>query len=254
MKKLMSRLVLVAVCAIAIIGCDKSEQPVEELKTVPAEMAVVNYVPPLVVNNSGNFFRAIGTICPLYLQYTNKIGISNLQHLQISDTFSDNNLSIFVEAGLVKLNAAVKEEWNGQWNVPPYVESQNTAILQTIDDQPRRLVLSKKCYVFGFELGAYRTYGFYDPYDFTVTYSTRTATGSKRLGSIRQIIRQRNGARLFAIMSDTPIDEVYISFDRTGSFETKPENYAITNIRYLTNKEIYDAHKNDGQLNANVVH
>jgi hypothetical protein len=247
MKRLMLRLVLVAVCAVACVACDKNEQIVGEQKKAPAEMAIVNYVPPMVVNNSGNFFRAIGTICPLYLQYTNKIGISNLQHLQIYDTFSDNNLSIYVELGLVKLNAAVKEEWNGQWNVPPYVESQNTAILQTVDDQPRRLVLSKKCYVFGFELGAYRTYGFYDPYDFTVTYSTRTASGSKRLGSVRQYIRQKNGARLFAIMSDTPIDEVYISFNRTGSFETIPENYAITNIRYLTNKEIYDAHKNDGQ-------
>jgi hypothetical protein len=246
MKNLMSRLVLVAVCAVAGLACDKSEQPVEQLKTIQAETALVNYVPPMVVNNSGNFFRAIGTICPLYLQYTTKINISGLQHLQIYDTFSDNNLSIYVELGLVKLRAAVKEEWNGQWNVPPYVESQNTAILQTVDDQPRRLILSKKCYVFGFELGAYRTYGT-DRYDFTVTYSTRTATGSKRLGSVRQYIRQNNGARLFAIMSDTPFDEVYISFNRTGSFETIPENYAITNIRYLTNKEIYDAHKNDGQ-------
>ena len=246
MKKLMSRLVLVAVCAMANMSCDKSEQPVEQPKSSPTEMALVNYVPPMVVNNSGNFFKAIGTICPVYLQYTKKIDISGLQHLAIYESFSDGNLTMSVELGLVKLRAALKEEWNGQWNVPPYVEAQNTAILQTVDNEARRLILSKKCYVFGFELGAFNFYGT-ERYDFTATYYTRTATGSKRLGSVRQFIRNKNGARLFAIMSDTPFDEVYITFNRTGSYETIPLNFAITNIRYQTNKEIYDAHKNDGQ-------
>jgi hypothetical protein len=60
------------------------------------------------------------------------------------------------------------------------------------------------------------------------------------LGSIRENIQYPNGARLFAIKSDTPFDKINI-----GVADNVGRTFGITNIRYLTDKAIYDKHKND---------
>jgi hypothetical protein len=230
---------------MVFVACEKSEQPVQQSNSTPQTTEVINYVPATVVNHTGKYFEAIDTVCRTYLQYATKINISGLEDFRIYESISDGILNIDLNLGLAKFGPAVKEEWNGEWNVRPYVEANNPPILQTVDSSPRRLRLSKKCYVFGFEVGGLS--GAYTKrFDFTTTYvSTNSSTGNVELGSIRQYIKQKNGARLFAVKSDTPFDEVIISFDNTGDYETKPENFAITNIRYITDKQIYDAHKDD---------
>lgn len=102
------------------------------------------------------------------------------------------------------------------------------------------LLLSKKCYVFGFELAAPPVEGNRDGNIIGVFYSDRTPGAYIDMGYIDQKITYPNGARLYTIKTDKPIDKVRFLCGSPNVLR-----FAITNIRYVTSKEVFDSHKDD---------
>jgi hypothetical protein len=245
MKKLTFKAVLITACTMVLIACAKNEAPMQQSEAIPTKTNIVNYVPPTVANDKGRFFQSIDTICPAYLQYTTKMDITGLQNNKEYSELSDGNLTI----KLLNLDLAnypftkhdqTASEWWKDWNVKPYVESNNPPILYQGGGEPVKVVLSKKCYVLGFELAT--PIKATDPplSMYALYYNTDLYIVPDDIGFIYQDIKWPNGARLFAIKSDIPFNMVRIDF---SSYD--PHNYAITNIRYITDKEVYDKHKHD---------
>jgi hypothetical protein len=248
MKNLSFKVAFMTMCAMILIACGKSEQLSPESTTALEAKNIVNF-PPTTINNYVKYFRAIDTICPSYLQFTTKIDISKLSpgdYTQISD--GKLTIDISEGAGHVTKRNATTTEWWKNWNVPPFVESSNPEILSLGDVQGIRLKLSKKCYVFGFELGTLiTTSSTSGPYiyqmGFRAYYYNQEVTPDPVIGIVGRKIAWPGGANLIAIKSDIPFDQVIISYGQ-GDL-TKPIEYAITNLRYVTDKQIYEAHKDD---------
>jgi hypothetical protein len=248
MKNLTFRLAFITVCTTVLIACAKNEQLSPQSKTTAMGTKSNLNIPDSTINNTGQYFMSIDTICPSYLHFTNRIDISKLTEGDYTQ-LSDGKLTIDISGGtghLTKRNATTTEWWKN-WNVPPFVESSNPEILSLGDRQALTLKLSKKCYVFGFELGTLITRDA-PPYynltkDFRAYYYNQEVTPDPVIGIVSRKIAWPGGANLIAIKSDTPFDQVIISFGQ-GDL-AKPIEYAITNIRYVTDKQIYDAHKGD---------
>lgn len=243
---------------MVLISCDKSEQQVQPSETTPTKTDNLDYPWIYLFNYTGKYFEPIPLVCRSYLRYTTKLDISSLQNKKSYTQLSDGNLTITVQEQLGFHNGLTKydptnTEWWKDWGPQIYVESNKPSILQ----RPAgaiTLVLSKKCYVFGFELGALLNYRYAVPVVFGADYydsDMLAGAGCEvyrqdlgcRLGSIEMYTFPPKSVSLFAIKSDIPFDKVYIHY--YVEWDEDPGAYAITNIRYLTNKETYEKHKND---------
>jgi hypothetical protein len=243
MEKLMFKSVAIVACAMLLIACKKNEQPIRQSEVATMALKNDTNYRPLPFGYYLQYFRALDTVCPPYLQFTNKIDISALPPGDYKE-LSDGALTINISGGsghLTKLKASTTEWWSN-WNVRPYVESDNPEILCPGNVQGIRLLLSKKCYVLGFELGALLNEYDGTPLQFWAFYYNDALINQPIVGSVRRFIPFPGGANLIAVKSDIPFNEVRISYGGLGGI---PRAYAITNIRYITDKQVYNAHKED---------
>lgn len=246
MKNSIIKPVLITVCAVLIMACKKSETPVQQSEINRKTAGAVNDAKPRLYNHTGKYLKTIDTVCMPYLTYTTKLDISALKNNESYNQISDGNLTITVtkygeeDNSLVKYDSATNEWWR-DWNVRPFAESNNPPILFQGHKYWTRLLLSKKCYVFGIEVGAELKPSDNDSLTMvTLYYKGDINLADNNIADVFQDIKPPYSARLFAIKSDTPFDKVEIAF---SSYD--PHDYAIANIRYVTDKDIYDKHKRD---------
>jgi hypothetical protein len=245
MKNQMIRSFLLLVFTSGLSACKKNEQGSQTMETAAPIALVASFVPTKVTNTAGQYFKSIDTICAPYLAFTNLINPATFtdgHHLSLSD----GNLVVEGPGGTSYFEILKQHPygWWNNWNKPPYVENQNPIIWErSVFDGPRTLKLSKKCYVFGFELSAFTNTVGTGPLTFVVKYTnTDQQPSALAIGSISNGVLAPNGARLFAVKSDIPFDQVEIIY--SGSPSVEPA-WGITNIRYVTDKGIYEKHKND---------
>jgi hypothetical protein len=243
---------IITACTLVSIACEKNEQQTDQLETSPAVTAVKDYVPPRVDNNYGKYFEAIDTICPPYLQFTTKLDISALQDNKRYVEVSDGNLTITqpkyedYQDSFLKHDPTTTEWWKN-WDGRPYTETNNPPNLELSGNtlyEGMQILLSKKCYVFGIEVGSLLNRTGDRPITFSVAYYNNDVVPyGDPIGFIHQIITLPSGARLFAIKSDVPFDRIRIGYDYSSADPVRA--VSIANIRYVTDKAIYDKHKND---------
>lgn len=236
------------------MSCEKTEQQVMPSANPQSKTENLDLWWTHTLNYTGKYFKSIPFVCPEYLTYTTKIDISNLQNKKSYTRLSDGYLDITIKEesgdnnGLIKYGPTNTGWWKA-WGPPGYVESNNPTILHHLQGAIT-LVLSKKCYAFGFELGGQLKRNL--PVIFGANfYDSDMSPGSQcelyladrgcLLGALEISIPPENGAHLFAIKSDTAFDRITIHY--YVEWDEGPCAYAITNIRYITNKEVYENFK-----------
>lgn len=233
--------------ALALIfeltACDKNEQV---LKTVSNDRTIakeVKFVPTTVRNVMGAYFEAIDTICEPYLKYTKKIPIADLPDgyvFRITD--GDITLETLGDFAPFTKKSAAPNTWWANWNKAPYVEEENPAVLWMSGWYGTTITLSKKCYVFGFEMSAEVGETSQAPFPYTVKYyDADNLPNDTPIGYLDNEVTSPSGARIYAIKSDIPFNRVEIFYNSSPSLGSW--SWAITNIRYVTDKQVYDAHK-----------
>jgi hypothetical protein len=246
MKNQTIRLCLVLVFISELSACKKNEQAPQTMETAAPTAIVGSFVPTKVTNSAGQYFKSIDTICPPYLAFTNVIDSTKFSEYRDYPTISDGNITLET--------SGLKYPWNfyghhpfawwNDWNTRPYVENQHPSVWVAYGNAPTTIKLSKKCYVFGFELSAQVGEFGIGPFTYIVKYGdTERPADDKVIGYISNVVVAPNGARLFAVKSDIPFDTIEIIY--SGSATLEPASWGITNIRYVTDKDVYDKHKND---------
>jgi hypothetical protein len=228
---------------LGITACDKNEQLLNTTSRDQPSGKIINFVPSTVRNTMGAYFEAIDTICDPYLKYTNKINISNLPD-GYAFTITDGNLTLETlgDLGLFTKKSPAPNTWWANWNKAPYVEDENPAVLWMAGGYGTTITLSKKCYVFGFELSAEVGETSQAPFAYSVKYyDADNLPDDTPIGFLDNEVTSPSGARLYAIKSDIPFNRVQIYYNSSPVYE--PWSWAITNIRYVTDKSVYDAHK-----------
>jgi hypothetical protein len=243
---------LITACTLVIVACDKNEQLSQQLDTSAVKTEVTAYVPPRVENLYGKYFKAIDSICPPYLQFTTKIDITALQDNVNYGQISDGNLTLTqpkyedYQDSFKKHNPTTTEWWKN-WDVRPYVEMNNPHNLELSGNtlyEGMQILLSKKCYVLGIEVGSLLHRVEKRPITFSVAYYNKDVIpNGDPIGFVHQVITWPSGARLFAIKSDVPFDRIRIAYDYSSADPVRA--VSIANIRYVTDKEVYEKHKND---------
>lgn len=223
------------------------EASFEREENIKTEAEVNEPLPKVQVeNNFGRYFEALDTICAPYLKYTTKMEISQIPEGWFVDTLDDKKLMMTFLVGddgaPRKFNATTMGWW-GDWNVSPYVERNDPDVLTLSDWSTTTITLSKKCYIFGFELSALLNMYNDEPVFFKASYlDTDNLPDDRPVGRIGQWVYSPGGARLFAVKSEVPFNRVTIYW--TGGSHTFTRAYAITNIRYVTSRKIFEQHNN----------
>jgi hypothetical protein len=231
-------------------ACDKNDPALQQVQMEHESAKVTGFVHSRLRNDMGQYLEAIDTICEPYLRYTTKINISNFPNGSLNP-ITDGNLSIgtLPEGGygiFINKQDPAADKWWANWNKPPYVENENPAVLLIQGSGAAgggiTLTLSKKCYVFGFELSAQPGEESEPPFSFAAKYYDADNLPSiTSIGILENVVNSPSGARLFAIKSDVPFNRVSIFSNDSPAYGAL--NFGITNIRYLTDKTVYDAHK-----------
>jgi hypothetical protein len=251
MKTLNLNALLIAACTLVLIACDKKEQESQQLETSVVKTEVKDYVPPTVENLYGKYFKAIDTICPAYLKLTTKIDITGLQDNVSYGQITDGILVLTqpkdgeYQGSFDKHNPTTTGWWKS-WDISPYVEMNNPHNLGLSGNtlyEGMQILLSKKCYVFGIEVGSLLHRVEKRPIRFSVAYYNKDVIpNGDPIGFVHQVITWPSGARLFAIKSDVPFDRIRIGYNYSSADPVRA--VSIANIRYITDKKIYDKHKN----------
>lgn len=240
MRKLISKAGLFLAIITATMGCDKHEQILQHDDKEATLLASNKYTPPLVVNTKGKYFKAIDTICSTYINYVSQVDLFGVD----PETFA-HQIGYFPRIVVrwegdygFYLRLPEPGTWFANWNSPPYVETKNpTVILPELVHQT--LILSKDCYVFGFELSAKQSSVNNKPVTYRITYAVGDQPGDV-IGYIENTVSSPGGARLFAVKSEIPFNRVTI--DYSPNTENKGQ-VAMANFRYLKDKDVFDAHK-----------
>lgn len=228
---------------LGITACDKNEQLLNTTSSDQPSPKIVSFVPSTVRNTMGAYFEPIDTICDSYLKYTKKINISNLPDGYVFRlTDGDMKIETLGDLSAFTKKSPALNTWWANWNKAPYVEDENPAVLWMAGGDGTILTLSKKCYVFGFELSAEVGETSQAPFAYTVKYyDADNLPDGTPIGYLDNMVTSPSGARLFAIKSDIPFNRVQIYYNSSPVYA--PWSWAITNIRYITDKNVYDAHK-----------
>jgi hypothetical protein len=241
MKNQTIRLLVLLAGIAGLHACKKGDQASQVMEAIPTKAMVENYVPTKVTNTGGAFFKSIDTICGPYLKYTTKIGLLGYESWPVLD---DGNLTIsmFGDKNYFEKLRRSPYAWWANWNKRPYVEEEIPEIFSMRGTGTTTLTLSKKCYVFGFELSANPANEERPMFPYQVRYyGTNELPDNKSVGIIENSVTAPSGARMFAVESDIPFDRVEIRYIGTSSL--KPDTWAITNLRYITDRNVYEAHK-----------
>jgi len=232
---------------IVLLGCEKKEESFERGADVNVDASAA--LPPGKVraeNNFGKYFEALDTVCAPYLRYTTKMDISKIPNEWFITKLEDGNLNMTFyigEGSAVRKYDPTTTGWWADWNNSPYVEANNPHVAITEGWTSTTITLSKKCYIFGFELSALLNQYNDDPVTFGTSYlDTHRLPDDTPIGRIHQEVYSPGGARLFAVKSEIPFNQVTIYW--TGGSHTFTQAYAITNIRYVTSKKIFEQHNN----------
>jgi hypothetical protein len=240
MKKLMSKAGLFLAIITAIMGCDKHEQILQHDEKEANLLALDKYTPALVVNNKGKYFKAIDTICSTYIDYSRQVETFGVDPETWGHQIGYFRSLLVTWEGDTGFFLRLPEPgtWFSNWNSPPYVETNNPMVLlpQLVH---QTLILSKNCYVFGFEMSAKQSSANNKPVTYRITYATGDQPGDV-IGYIENTVSSPAGARLFAVESEIPFNRVTI--DYSPSTENNGQD-AMANLRYVINKEVFDAHK-----------
>ena len=232
---------------IVLLGCEKKEENFEREASIDVEAAATVPLSKVRVQNEfGKYFEALDTICAPYLRYTTKMDISKIPNETFVSTLQDGNLTMTLSYGddssPRKYNPTTTGWWRN-WNESPYVEEKNPHVLITSDWSTTTITLSKKCYVFGFEMSALLNFSSDDPVVYGASYlDTDRLPDDRPIGRIYQEVKSPGGARLFAVKSAIPFNRVTIYFTEGSATFTRA--YAITNLRYVTSKKIFEQHNN----------
>lgn len=241
MKNRTIQLFVMLVGIAGLPACKKGDQGSKAVEAVPSLAKIENFVPTKVTNNGGAFFKAIDTLCEPYLTYTTKIELKGYENWPILD---DGNLTIGLfgdNTYFVKLHSAPFAWW-ANWNKRPYVEAEIPSIFYMTGTGTTTLTLSKKCYVFGFELSSWAGDKEVTRFPYQVRYyGTKELPDNKPVGIIENSVFAPSGARMFAVESDIPFDRVEIRY--IGTTDIKPDTWGITNLRYIKDRNVYEAHK-----------
>jgi hypothetical protein len=237
MKNVTFYAILIVTFILGLTACKKNEQALEAFERVPSSPKVETFVPTKVTNTAGAYFQSIDTVCAPYLTYSVLIDIRRVPE-GAYHAISDGNLTLETPADNTTFYNYKDhpDSWWFNWNKPPFVENENPTVWSVNGSAPTMIKLSKKCYVLGFELSAAVN-------DFDIrpnTYVAKYTSGDQLIGFISNVVVAPNGARLFAVKSDLPFDGVEIFYSGNAPV---PEAWAIANIRYVTDKAVYDAHK-----------
>lgn len=228
---------------LALTSCDKNEQVLNTVPNDRSSAKTVNFVPITVRNTMGAYFEAIDTVCEPYLKYTKKINITDLPDgyaFRITD--GDLTLETLGDFPAFTKKSAAPNTWWANWNKAPYVEEENPAVLWMSGWYGTTITLSKKCYVFGFEMSAEVGETSQAPFPFSVKYyDADNLPNDTPIGFLETEVTSPSGARLYAIKSDIPFNRVQIFYNSSPSLG--PWSWAMTNIRYVSDKPFYDAHK-----------
>lgn len=228
---------------LALTSCDKNEQVLNTVPNDRSSAKTVNFVPITVRNTMGAYFEAIDTVCEPYLKYTKNINITDLPDgyaFRITD--GDLTLETLGDFPAFTKKSAAPNTWWANWNKPPYVEEENPAVLWMSGWYGTTITLSKKCYVFGFEMSAEVGETSQAPFPFSVKYyDADNLPNDTPIGFLDTEVTSPSGARLYAIKSDIPFNRVQIFYNSSPSLG--PWSWAMTNIRYVSDKPFYDAHK-----------
>ena len=228
---------------LALTSCDKNEQVLNTVPNDRSSAKTLNYVPITVRNTMGAYFEAIDTVCEPYLKYTKKINITDLPDgyaFRITD--GDLTLETLGDFPAFTKKSAAPNTWWANWNKAPYVEEENPAVLWMSGWDGTTITLSKKCYVFGFEMSAEVGETSQAPFPFSVKYyDADNLPNDTPIGFLDTEVTSPSGARLYAIKSDIPFNRVQIFYNSSPSLG--PWSWAMTNIRYVSDKPFYDAHK-----------
>ena len=228
-------------CLAGLNACEKGQHASQAVESGPKVAKVENFIPTKVTNTGGAFFKAIDTLCGPYLIYTTKI---ERQDYENWPTLDDGNLSVGIfgdNTRFVKLQSWPYAWW-ANWNKKPYVEAEIPVIFYMTGTGTTTLTLSKKCYVFGFELSSWAgdKEPTYFPYRVSY-YGNDQLADNKPVGIIENSVIAPSGARMFAVESDTPVNRVEIQY--IGNSTIKPDTWGIANLRYITDRNVYEAHK-----------
>lgn len=243
MKNQSIQLGLLLAMILGITACEKNEQGPNLMSSEQPSAKTVNFVPTKVRNTMGAYFEAIDTVCEPYLKYTKKINISDLPDGYVF-RITDGNLTLenLGNLGVFTKKSPAPDTWWGNWNKAPYVENENPTVLWMAGGYGTTITLSKKCYVFGFELSAEVGETSQAPFPYSVKYyDADNLPNDTPIGYLDNEVTSPSGARIFAIKSDIPFNRVQIYYNSSPVYE--PWSWAITNIRYVTDKSVYDAHK-----------
>ena len=239
MNTLVYRAVVTTACTMAFLACEKNEKAEVEPERLVTEVSAKSTTVATVINNTDGYIRSLDKICPAYLQYTTKFNLTKLPQVTY-DTITSGNFSII---RLDEYNVFLKgnpttDLWWRNWNKRPLVEVNNPYHINFGYETPVTLKLSRMCYTFGFELGVYLNEFNPKPIEFTVAYYNRRISPNEPISIIKRTLNYPNDARLFSLLSDTPFDEVIITFE--GTEDQKPRAYAIASIRQTTNLVTYE--------------
>jgi hypothetical protein len=230
-----------------LLGCEKNDESFKQEASVHVQEAAT--IPPTKVqveNNFGKYFEALDTVCAPYLRYTTKMDISKVPNEWFISTLEDQNMKMTFYIGgetLPRKYNPTMTQWWYNWNVSPYVEETDPHVMIIEGWGSTTITLSKKCYIFGFELSALLNMYNNDPVYFGTSYrDTDQLLDDTPIGRIHQEVKSPEGARLFAVKSEIPFNQVTIYW--TGGSNTFTQAYAITNLRYVTSKKVFDQHNN----------
>lgn len=169
-----------------------------------------------------------------YLSGTTKIDISGLTFSSSYGSIADGDLTVTFSHLMQKLGP-VPSGWTvAAWGAAGDVESQ-TPDLMFAGFGPgagdMTLTLSQPVTTFGFELGPDAVGAPFDTSVEFVASSEGTPVGTVDLTV--ENTSTNGGARLFAISSDTPFDQVDIVFREQGQADPPAYTYALAQFRYV---------------------
>lgn len=265
MKNHSLKLLFVAACSIAMLGCSKNESDLSGTP-VPDSVSILAAYPPTVpITNDlepgiepgddlvypgrepGEYpptpqeeFTVIPTPCPEYIKETCLFTIDHLEEGSTYHQLNNKNLKIAFFAGYfqdpyakvrrLKPSPPASSGWTAAWGNLPDVENEHPEVLFTTNfDYDLVIALSKPCIEFGLELTPNSQNR---AFKFDVLFGGYLSDYSS--GFVSQYIETPSGAKRYAIKSSKPFSVVTIHYDIESSENLiyNPLGVAIANIRY----------------------
>jgi hypothetical protein len=227
MKNLYLRYLVVAALTTTIFSCSKDDQT--QPKSISSNLMAA-------AESTASFpLQSIDTISRWYLA-TSKIELKKYlredwnHNVVYFNSIANNTLKIDFNMGMTPLNSL-----GYFWGVTPYVECNQPIFIMGQKEDNLNMHLSKKVNLFGFELSTQAGSAF----EITVSYYD-SSTGMKVGTLVKRVLTSHGGnktpddtARMFAVNSTVPFDEVHITMTKTfNPVFTSPGKYQLANFHY----------------------